>query len=243
MYTIKLDHSGSNVDAQWQWPQVPSWSYVYPTDPNHSLIYLENPDSHETQQKGKKELPLNSTDMGEWSFTWLKWQPRNVFCFSTALPTHTKPLLARLLYFHSDTASRVWLQRDKTKSEPRKWSLRQAFYCVSLSSTHWDHYPSSWGSSYIDQLGQHTKPTVVKRRLFFKNSPFGFTARLQLCCAAHLHEQPSYSTLLGQNSFTEPTNIYPLPAKWQPFHIFKEMNETMVYTTPVNVSPVGHNSL
>lgn len=82
---------------------------------------------------------------------------------------------------------------------------------------------------------------MVKRRLFFKNSPFGFTAKLQLCCATHSYEQPSYTPLLGENSFTEPTNIYPRPAKWQPFHIFEQLNEThtIIYITPVNVSPVS----
>ena len=86
---------------------------------------------------------------------------------------------------------------------------------------------------------------MVKRRLFFKNSPFGFTAKLQLCCATHSYEQPSYTPLLGENSFTEPTNIYPRPAKWQPFHIFEQLNEThtMIYITPVNVSPAPRYAL
>lgn len=32
---------------------------------------------------------------------------------------------------------------------------------------------------------------------FFKNSPFGFIAKLQLCCATYLYEQLSHISLLG----------------------------------------------
>ena len=84
-----------------------------------------------------KESSLNSRYMGECSFTWLKWHSRNVFSFSVPLPTHAKPLLDYILTVI--LLAQYDCKRTKLNVS-QKAVTWQAFYCVSPSSTHWDHY-------------------------------------------------------------------------------------------------------
>lgn len=72
-----------------------------------------------------------------------------------------------------------------------------SFYCVSLSSAHGYHYLNFKGPSYIDQLSSAQTHCDEKEICFFLNSPLGFIAKLQLCCATYLYEQPSNIPLLG----------------------------------------------
>lgn len=115
-----------------------------------------------------QESPVNSRYTGKHSCTWLKWHSRNVFYFSILWHTHKATF--------SDTITfpqwYCW-QNAATKGQNKMWAMEgvastSSFYCVSLSSTHWDHYSNSSGPSYTDQIGQYTNPQCWKRDWLLK---------------------------------------------------------------------------